>query len=89
MAVGTLAMVYDITHSSDEDDAMRDAPRLGNGFWAGIGASVVGGGFILVGHYHYLPKERQNRRAAFATYADGLREQLALCVDGMRVIACQ
>ncbi len=28
-------------------------------------------------------------RATFATYDDGLRAQLQLCVDGLNVVACE
>jgi hypothetical protein len=55
-----------------------------------VGFSLAFGGLIagVVGVYYLFRVDDENA-SAFATYDDGLRERLHLCVDGMPAVSTQ
>jgi hypothetical protein len=66
-------------------DVVGDNDGLGE-----IGIGLVGAGLVaaLVGGLYYFPRIRREREAAFETYDQDLRRRLALCVDGLAIVAC-
>jgi hypothetical protein len=86
MAAGFAYSWYGIDKMGDDAGGDLGTPSE---IYVGLGVATVGMVVYLVGQFHYRKVEQDERRAAFVTYPEGLRERLAVCVDGMRVIACQ
>jgi hypothetical protein len=92
----TVREADDLLQVVGDDSALARAARRSSsaryswyGIDNGLGVATVGMVVYLVGQFHYRKVEQDERRAAFATYPEGLGERLAVCVDGMRVIACR
>jgi hypothetical protein len=85
VVVGTVMMIDGLDSHSESDyraSSMNEA-------WAGVGVATIG---ALVGYgaaWYFQFEEHRERRAAFATYDDGLRAQLDLCVSGLNVVPCE
>jgi hypothetical protein len=70
---------------SDLDDP---STGLTTGAWIGLGGVIVGTGVGVFVPMHYNKVAHDEKVSAFATYDRSLRQQLALCVDGTRLVDC-
>ncbi len=68
----------------DWDPAEDGLPAL---TWVGFGFALAGS-LSWIPQMYYARVSNDEKVSAFATYNDSLRKQLALCVDGLRVIDC-
>lgn len=75
-------------------DGVHTDPQTGIatvGSESDLGLAVMTIGTIVgaVGYVYFSYDEGRADRAAFATYDDGLRAQLQLCVNGLQVVPCE
>lgn len=75
---------FDQNHEHAFDDTDPGDGMIKLGVAVGLGGALVG----TLGATHQGWTEARERRAAFLAYDAGLRQQLALCVDGLRLVDC-
>ncbi|MBE7451434.1 MAG: hypothetical protein HS111_21810 [Kofleriaceae bacterium] len=85
-AAGTILVWrgFDQNHEHAFDDTHPGNGKIKLGVAIGLGGALVG----TLGATHQGWTEARERRAAFIAYDAGLRQQLALCVDGLRLVDC-
>lgn len=87
-AIGVAAAGMVLVVAGAENRGTSDLPERGPTFGPGVALFIAGGAVAGVGTWYFGAREREARRAAFAAYDEGLRARLALCVEGLAIVAC-